>query len=152
MAGDSESKSRDEWGEPWATKDILHQFEIWDNYILQFETNMFSNLRQIHFTICEKYIFQFDTNIFCNLRQIYFAEMSAEIPEPPKMDTFFIMDMMRSFLILDHHFCNPKSDLVKKVCFKILIWIVDIRIQRKHINIHHILIIGYSCCCIVVVS
>ena len=27
-----------------------------------------------------------------------FAEMSEEIPEPPKMDTFFIMDMMRSFL------------------------------------------------------
>ena len=56
MAGDSESKSRDERGEPWATKDILHQFEIWDNYILQFETNMFSNLRQIHFTIWVKFV------------------------------------------------------------------------------------------------
>ena len=27
-----------------------------------------------------------------------FADMSGETPEPPKMDTFFIMDMMRSDL------------------------------------------------------
>ena len=55
---------------------------------MQFETNIFCNLRQIHFAIWDiyalqfmtinfeiwdKYILQFKTNTLCNLRQIHFA-------------------------------------------------------------------------------
>ena len=36
---------------------------IWDKYMLQFETNTFSNLGQIHFEIWDKHILQFDSNI-----------------------------------------------------------------------------------------
>ena len=58
-------------------RDILPFF--WDKYTLQFETNIFRNLRQINFAIWDKYILQYKTNTFCNLkrtfcnlRQIYF--------------------------------------------------------------------------------
>ena len=45
----------------------------WEKYILQFETNTFSNLKQLNFKIWEKYILQFEKNIFCNLGRIHFA-------------------------------------------------------------------------------
>ena len=45
-------------------------FTIWEKYILQFETNTFCNLREIHFSIWDKYILQFRTNTFCNLCRI----------------------------------------------------------------------------------
>ena len=43
-------------------------FAIWDKYILQYKTNILYNLRQIYFAIWEKYTLQFETNTFCYLR------------------------------------------------------------------------------------
>ena len=38
--------------------------EIWDKYILEFETNKFQNCRQIYFKIVDKYILEFEKNMF----------------------------------------------------------------------------------------